>query len=220
MKTFVMTDIHGAYDHMMVALARIYEMAPEGGTIVFTGDYVDRGPKSSKVIELLMGKPLRGWRWHILKGNHEDMLVAMLRGPMFASTDEIAENNEWGPTLRSYNNYVPDDHLDWMRELPIIYADKHRVYVHAYANPAYELDAQSPQECLWDRYRPDNLDMGWRDKHVVHGHTPHEKPQLLKNRTNLDSGCFFTGTLTVGVFDDDIPGGPIQVIPITADLVG
>ncbi len=36
---------------------------------------------------------------------------------------------------------------------------------------------------------------------VVHGHTPHEAPEMLPNRINLDTGAFATNRLTCLVID-------------------
>jgi hypothetical protein len=50
---------------------------------------------------------------------------------------------------------------------------------------------------------------------VVYGHDNHpEGPLLYEGRTNLDTLAWRTGPLTVGVFDDDRPGGPIDFIVV------
>ena len=41
-----------------------------------------------------------------------------------------------------------------------------------------------------------------------------EGPLLYEGRTNLDTLAWRTGRLTVGVFDDDRPGGPVDFIVI------
>jgi serine/threonine protein phosphatase 1 len=41
-------------------------------------------------------------------------------------------------------------------------------------------------------------------------------PERLPHRTNLDTGAYFTGVLSVGVFDDAIAGGPLEILSITA----
>ena len=105
----------------------------------------------------------------------------------------------------------------WMKSLPLYYQDEHRIYVHGYAPPSVEdPDTFSEEGVLWDRYDREE-DYGWYGKHVVHGHTPRKKPELLVNRTNLDTGAVFGGPLSVGVFDDSIPGGPVDIWEITGD---
>jgi serine/threonine protein phosphatase 1 len=45
------------------------------------------------------------------------------------------------------------------------------------------------------------------------GHEPCEDgPKLFAGRTDLDTGAFYTGRLVVGVFDDGVSGGPIDLI--------
>lgn len=62
--TFAVADLHGRFDLLQEAIARI-EHHSTSGTVVFTGDYVDRGPFSSDVIERLMAGPddPSRWRW-------------------------------------------------------------------------------------------------------------------------------------------------------------
>jgi serine/threonine protein phosphatase 1 len=56
----------------------------------------------------------------------------------------------------------------------------------------------------------------------VHGHTPYwrekpdpARPECLQHRTNLDTGAYFTGVLTIGVFDNAMGGGPDTVLRAT-----
>jgi serine/threonine protein phosphatase 1 len=34
----------------------------------------------------------------------------------------------------------------------------------------------------------------------------------MKNRTNLDTFAWHTGRLVIGVFDDDTPDGPLEIL--------
>ena len=40
---------------------------------------------------------------------------------------------------------------------------------------------------------------------VVHGHTPTERPEVLRNRINIDTGAFATGRLTCLVLENSQP---------------
>jgi serine/threonine protein phosphatase 1 len=40
---------------------------------------------------------------------------------------------------------------------------------------------------------------------VVHGHTPSERPEVLPNRINIDTGAFATGRLTCVVLEGAEP---------------
>lgn len=212
-RTYAIADLHGRYDLLIAAINEIIRR-DSGGTIITLGDYIDRGPESRQIIEHLMAlrrQPRDGWQVICLKGNHEDMMVETLRRPL--------DPNWWvgnggAETLRSYGSRVPDAHLDWISALPSIHVDKHRVFVHAAVDPTRPLDDQTDEHLLWYRYI-DGADIGHGERHVVHGHTPRPHgPERLQNRTNLDTYAWRTGRLVVGVFDDDQPGGPVDLISI------
>lgn len=210
-KTYVIGDLHGQFDLMQQALAEIERSRHSGGTVVFLGDYVDRGPQSKQVVERLMQGPPAGWRWVCLKGNHEDMMAETIGGP----DEGWWLGNGGDATVASYGGDIPREHLEWCRSLPMMHQDKHRVYVHAGVEPSRPLTEMEQGESvlLWMRY-PENCDVEC-DKHVVHGHTPfRDGPVLMAGRTNLDTGAVFFGRLVVGVFDDDKPGGPAGLITI------
>ena len=115
---------------------------------------------------------------------------------------------------------VPEQHLCWMDELPLMHVDSHRVYVHAGVNPDLPLDAQDPQELLWKRYRDIDDQRGHDVRHVVHGHHPFKDgPITIEGRTNLDTLAWHTGRLVVGVFDDDVPGGPVSLLQVRGEPV-
>ena len=210
-KTYVVSDIHGMYDLMISAIGEI-EKDSDGGTIIFTGDYIDRGPKSMQVVAHVMAGPSSGnWKWIPIRGNHEDMMLQCCNG------DQIDwwVANGGGETINSYEGILNREHLMWMDGLPRLCIDKHRVYTHAGVSESYELDEQPEEITQWFRY-PSKANVGYKDKHVVHGHTPQKDgPELYENRTNLDTGAFFTNRLVVGVFDDDVEGGPIKTIEVT-----
>lgn len=209
--TYVVSDLHGRLDVLELALSAIEENAP--GTVVFTGDFIDRGPDSKGVVDRVKAGPVvGGWRWSVVRGNHEDMALHCADGTDLGWW--VA--NGGGETLASYDGPVSPDHLEWFDSLPRLTWDKHRVYVHAGLNRRVPLDEQIENDTQWKRY-PKGATAGYRDKHIVHGHTPvKDGPELFEGRTNLDTGAFFTGRLVVGVFDDDKPGGPVDLIEVRA----
>lgn len=224
--TFAIADIHGRVDLLKAAVDRIE--TSDGGTVVFLGDYVDRGPDSDSVIEFLMAGPrYPNFKWICLAGNHEAM--------MLSAVADVGDRGWWigcggDATLDSYGvakghryephgmKKIPPDHLRWMGNLPFFHEDAHRVFVHAGVNGDHvDLKDQSVEMLQWYRYAPGD-DTGYRGKHVVHGHTPQKNgPVLLKNRTNLDVGAVFYGRISIGIFDDDVAGGPIDVVSIRMD---
>ena len=213
--TYVIPDIHGRYDLLCDGLAEIAARAAgKTSVIVAIGDYVDKGPDSREVIDRLLSGVGDGFSLVALKGNHDAMMVDALRDPAKMAA-WIAKGGD--AALASYGgdpSAVPQTHIDWLDGLRLMHIDAHRLYVHAGVDPEIPLDRQSEETLLWKRY-PTGYAAGFANLHVVHGHDNYpEGPLLYEGRTNLDTLAWRTGRLTIGVFDDDRPGGPIDFIVI------
>jgi serine/threonine protein phosphatase 1 len=220
--TYAVPDLHGRYDLLVAAIERIGDRA--GGkpyTLVTLGDYVDKGPQSKQIIDRLSRGNLPGeGKLVCLAGNHEAMMLETLTTPLdpgwWISNGGDATLLSYGhPVDGAYHaEVVPQEHVDWLRALSFIHVDRHRVFVHASVDPAVPLDGQSENRLLWYRY-PSGANKGYGDRHIVHGHHPFEDgPKLFSGRTDLDTLAWKTGRLVVGVFDDEQPGGPIDLIEI------
>jgi len=115
---YAVGDIHGRADLLDDMLRRIGDDAQASGpadeaTLVFLGDYVDRGPDSRAVVErLLDGLPV-GFEIHFLKGNHEAMLLDFLEEPWRL---EHWLMNGGEATMRSYG--VDTERLMRLRAYP------------------------------------------------------------------------------------------------------
>lgn len=208
--TFAIGDIHGCIDPLDSIIDRI-ETYVAKGTVVFLGDYIDRGPDSRGVLDRLIAGPSDPWRWICLKGNHEDMMVAA-----YADSDDRAVwlGNGGLETEISFGGRVLPQHLQWATERPLMHVDRHRIFVHAGVDPAFPLERQTKRDLLWLRF-PSGESSDYWGKHLVHGHTPSlSNPATTGNRTNIDSGCVFGGKLSCAVFDDEVAGGPIDFIEV------
>ena len=72
MKIFAVSDIHGFYDEMKVALDKAgFEPNNSNHLLVGCGDYFDRGPKNLEVLQYLSTIKNKV----LIRGNHEDLLV-------------------------------------------------------------------------------------------------------------------------------------------------
>ncbi len=201
---YAIADIHGSLHKLHTLIARCQQHADgRPMTFVFLGDYIDRGPDSCGVIRTVMDLQSR-LRAIALKGNHEAFALDVIDGnaqPAFWLTQGGAE------TLQSYGvkraRELPDEHVDWLRSLPLSYDDGRRFFVHAGIDPQKPLDAQSERDLLWIRepFLSDRRDYG---RLIVHGHTPLSTgaPDWRGNRLNLDTGAVFGGPLTAAVFTD------------------
>jgi serine/threonine protein phosphatase 1 len=180
------------------------------------------------VIDLLIDLQRR-WPVVCLKGNHEELMIQAIADPGGRRLERWLEYGG-DQTLKSYGLAegddlaagVPVEHLRWMAGLPRTTGDGHRIYVHAGLMPGTPAHRQNDETCLWIRERFLQARASEFEAHVVHGHTPvwegkpdPAEPELLDHRTNIDTGAFATGVLSVAVFDADTPGGPIEVLRVT-----
>lgn len=210
---YAIGDIHGCYDRLRAALAKIEAHAglrPYSG--IFLGDYVDRGPQSREVVNQvreLVAEPKRCGTWRALRGNHERMMIDAARDPAWL--------DKWlsygaDATLRSYEGQerALADHRRWLAGLPTMIETEYHVFVHAGCSTRYPLADQPEAIRLWIRsWEKDDPDFG---KHIVYGHTPRTRPLLLAHSSGLDTGACYGGPLTVGVFDAEVAGGPIDIL--------
>lgn len=216
---FAIGDIHGEIDKLRDMLAQIEtrRVDDQPQTIVFLGDYVDRGPDSKAVVETLMVGPTNPLdTWICLKGNHEDLMISAC----YNGHDDVAVGN-WAmnggrETAASYGETgVIKAHVDWMRDLPFYHETENHIFVHAGFMPFVELENQQESVCIWIRNRFYDAPMGrgfegW--KYIVHGHTPRGGPDIQPWRVNLDTGACFGGALTAALFDRDKPGSPVDIL--------
>lgn len=231
--TYAIADLHGRFDLLCKAIDMIEADAGEaGGRLIILGDFVDRGPQSRHIIDLLMAGPQRpNWEWIVLQGNHEAMMLECLANPGIL---RWWLGNGGGETLRSYgyeqgdNMFplrIPAEHLEWLAGLPVTFEDRHRIYVHA-GVPFDQHVADAKRETLqWMLYAgydpggdsaeimPDEQHIS--GKHIVHGHEQSASHPLRKlHRTNLDSFAWATGHCAIGVWHDDYPGGPDRILDV------
>ena len=219
--TYVIPDIHGRYDLLCNGLAEIAARSKgKAGVIVTIGDYVDKGPASREVIDRLQAGVGQGLSLVALKGNHDALMVDALRNPSKMAA-WVAKGGD--AALASYGGdpaFVPQTHIDWLDGLHLMHVDAHRLYVHAGVDPEIPLDRQSEATLLCKRYSK-GFPNGFGKFHVVHGHDNcPDGPLLYEGRTNLDTLAWRTGRLTIGIFDDDQSGSPVDFIVIKGTSLG
>jgi serine/threonine protein phosphatase 1 len=212
-RIYAIGDIHGCADLVSEVMARIDDdirRRPIAHTVeVYLGDYVDRGPHSSRVLDLLAFRLVAN-RAVCLRGNHEAVMEGFLQDP------SILEH--WAPlggmqTLASYGIELRDDTetaLDLHRRFLDVFPREHELvmrclrnqfscgdflFVHAGIRPNVPIEQQDVNDLIW--IRDEFLDSTRRhERFVVHGHTPVPHPDIKPNRINIDTGAWRTGTLT------------------------
>jgi serine/threonine protein phosphatase 1 len=213
---FAIGDVHGesgklAELHEAILARIVFEKLP--AHVIHLGDYVDRGRDSRGVIEQVMAfeenyatSPVI--RVTSLMGNHEQMMLDWLGagGNSWVSQGGAETLQSYGaaPDGSDWREHIPQDHLDWMSDLPSMVRDPERklVFVHAGIDPATFPDCRD-QVRLWTR-SASFMDHGlWPQRReldglmVVHGHTPKGyEPENFPHRINVDTAACFGGPLT------------------------
>jgi serine/threonine protein phosphatase 1 len=210
-------DVHGRLD-LLESLLGLIERDAKGRqadqrTLVFLGDYVDRGPDSRGVVERLISDPPQGFATHFLKGNHEAILLDFLEDAWRldhwlmnggdatmrsygVDTERLAHGGAAPEAWReAFAEALPEAHLRFFRDLQLSVSFGDYLFVHAGVRPGVPLAAQSEADLIWIR-GPFLSHADPFDKIVVHGHTPEPEPVARQNRIGIDTGAVFTGRLT------------------------
>lgn len=201
-KIFAIGDIHGCLDKLKTLLGMI-QLDWDKDLMVFLGDYVDRGPDSRGVIELLLDlKKEHADRLIFLKGNHEWMFTQFLKGEDY----DLFLKNGGRKTLESYSVEkgkidIPQSHRDFLDHLDLYFETDDYIFVHAGLRPYISISEQSPEDLLWIRshFLKSSYDWG---KRVIFGHTPFSVPFIEANKVGIDTGAVYGGRLTCLVLPD------------------
>jgi serine/threonine protein phosphatase 1 len=198
--TFVIGDIHGCSDLLSQLLKKIKPLA-EDDTVIFMGDYIDRGPDSKSVVDIVLKLRAEHQRVITLMGNHEVMLLGAIRGHghnEFLNMGGSATLKSYAIPPESINDMaamLPKTHLAFLQELLPYWEDEDYIYVHAGLQPGVHLSQQSPDWLFWSRdaFIDSIYNFG---KKVIYGHTPYDKPKMDDYKIGIDTGAVYGNTLT------------------------
>ncbi|MDB5653456.1 MAG: serine/threonine protein phosphatase [Tardiphaga sp.] len=221
-RVYAISDIHGRSDLLQqlftVIDVDIKTSQPARAIQVFLGDYVDRGPDSRGVLDLLIERG-QSHETVFLKGNHESFFLDVLHDPA-----KLSDWRQYGGllTLLSYGVHptmnpnskdqvtlikalveaMPADHVRFLENLQPSFTCGDFFFVHAGVRPGVPLDKQREEDLFWIRedFLNSEDDFG---KFVVHGHTPVSVPDIRRNRINIDTGAYATGNLTLLTMQGD-----------------
>ena len=213
---YAIGDIHGHAKKLKGLLkAIIAHSKNQSGpfTIVFVGDYIDRGPEIKETIRCVRHDIPAGWKAVYLRGNHEHELLTFLKTP--------ASNMQWFQwggveTCQDYGVQVYDAHglrspetlaaellkavtsngdLAWMEATQLYHQIGPYTFVHAGVRPGISLANQMSQDLLFIRDDFHNRPHGLATT-IIYGHTILAEPLLADDRIGIDTGAYTGGPLT------------------------
>jgi len=213
-RIYAIGDIHGRADRLMEIYDQIagdLEARPvRNATIVDLGDYIDRGPDSAAVLELMISPPsrLKGVRRVPLIGNHEALCLRAFDGDVRAETHWLENGGNdclrsWNLKRETWRAMAPPEHIGFMRGLALTHIQGDYLFVHAGIRPMIAIEEQKPHDLIW--IREPFLDYNGPHPYVVvHGHTPESMaPTVRYNRIGIDTGAAYGGPLTCLILEDD-----------------
>jgi serine/threonine protein phosphatase 1 len=219
-RIYAVGDIHGCAGLLANIFDRIdddLKLRPTPEVLqIFLGDYIDRGPDSREVIELLIARQ-RENDVVFLKGNHEIFMMNFIETPSILQDWQrlggLQTLMSYGitPTINAnaavqaqiavdFNRVLPESHRQFLGHLKSFFTCGDFFFVHAGVRPGIPLEKQREEDLLWIRqeFLFCKNDFG---KIVVHGHTPVQYPDVQSNRINIDTGAYATGRLTCLVLE-------------------
>ena len=217
-RLYAVGDVHGRLDlltamHRAIA-AEIAREGPADWRIVHLGDYIDRGPDSSGVLDFVIAARTQDPRNIVLPGNHEAGLLDFLSDPredsLFVRFGGVQTAQSYGVDLlgggtigegrRALLEAIPRAHVETLLDLPFSVEFGDFFFCHAGIRPGVPLSRQTPHDLIW--IRDEFLGhAGLHPKVIVHGHTPQAEPEILPNRIDVDTLAWKSGRLTALVVD-------------------
>lgn len=196
-RIFAFGDVHGRLDRLRALLGRLTAMDP-AARLVFLGDYIDRGPQSRQVVDLLLELVRRRPDTVLLMGNHE---AALQRYGASSGPEDLRLLRAMGfqATLDSYGAapgleglaFLPPEHRDFFAGLRRWHVEGGWVFCHAPIAPGVDPDLAGPVEL--DRLLSSRLIDGeaWAasGKTLVFGHVPFETPLVAPGLIGVDTGA-------------------------------
>lgn len=189
-RRLAISDIHGCALTFRALLDKVG--LNRSDQLFILGDLINRGPRSSKVVDDVLGLVDAGYDAHTLRGNHEEILLHIAK----AGTQELPLLLRTRNAMDMLNKEgrVKKRFLNLFRLLPYCIETEGFYLVHA----GFNLMAKDPMSdfhaMVWQR--PFLLMEGTvNGRRVVHGHQPQRMSRIRRAVTDghgaigIDNGC-------------------------------
>lgn len=193
---YAIGDIHGGAKTFRALLERIDLRRDD--RLYLLGDYIDRGPNSKRVLDIILKLIESGFDVRPLRGNHESMLIDAIYNANSENSKIYIKS--WGAeTLKSFGITSPADlpsrYLQFLESLPCLLEDGQFIFVHASLDMSKDdpITQTAPECMLWGNggIISDNEIPG---RTIVSGHrirnAGHIKASLDQPHIQIDNGAF------------------------------
>lgn len=215
-RLYAIGDVHGCHLPLVELLSRIEAdhaaRAPKPCFIVFLGDLIDRGPASREVLALLRARPPGFADVHVIKGNHEEMMVRCLTGEpnlipdwlrhgghacaaSYGIDPSVLHDTDIYRLEHTLLSHIPKADIDYLAGAVDQVRFGDYLLVHAGIRPGVPLEHQTGRDLRWIRQEFLSSDLV-HEAFIIHGHTITEAVDIQPNRIGLDTGAYRSGRLS------------------------
>jgi serine/threonine protein phosphatase 1 len=220
LRVYAIGDVHGRADLLknLFALidADLARRPSARAQQIMLGDYIDRGPASREVIDLILARAAQH-EVVALKGNHDAFVLQALDDPAamgdwlmmdgvetlasYGLTSANVARSRLSDLARAFATALPERHLEFFRGLKSSFSCGDFFFAHAGVRPGIDLSLQAEDDLLWIRqeFLRYGGDFG---KVIVHGHSPVRDVEFHPNRIAVDTAAYTSGKLTALVIED------------------
>ena len=237
---FAIGDIHGHADELMamhtVMRSEIDSQTEFQHSIVYLGDYIDRGPDSKRTLEILSSGIGRKVDEVFLVGNHDQYLielisldpsldryfinfwfekggVATMRSLGVTGYGRLLDANDLQELQARCVSALGSNLVAFLKRLKPVHKNGDYVFVHAGIDPSVKLEDQEFADLLLIREPFLSCSASWSHPFcVVHGHSI-SMPSVHSHRVSVDAGCNKNGALCAVQIKEDL----LRFIAVTQD---
>jgi serine/threonine protein phosphatase 1 len=204
-RTIAIGDVHGCLKALEALIHAIEPRADD--RIVMLGDYVDRGPDSRGVLDLLIGLRSK-CRLVTILGNHDQMMLDALKGGHpydWFGCGGLEALDSYGPGRNMA--LVPRKHVEFLESCVPFHETETHIFVHANFYDDIPMSEQCDAMLRWES-------LGWltpgphqSGKRAILGHTSQISGEILDlgHLVCIDTFCYGGGWLTaLEVFTEEV----------------
>lgn len=185
MKYFILADIHGYYDQMLVALDKAgYDRTNRDHFLISLGDAFDRGPKPREVMGYLLNTYTD--RRALILGNHEDLMEQAICRHSFQPHDEhngaiqtakliTGADNEFDALIKLRNDCLYNDYIHVCQDY---FETKNSIFVHGWI-PTETINRKVKAIDDWRNASKDS----WRSARWINGMLAWYNGAFIPNKT-------------------------------------
>lgn len=184
MRTIAIGDIHAEYEKLTSLLDKISPQKDD--TLVFLGDYIDRGSKARQVVDKIID--MKNYcNCVYLMGSHE---YALLHSKSDDYYNYLFWNYGGDKTVESYGGYenIFKVHGEFFKSLKYYYLTDKYLFIHAGIRPGIPLEHQNPVDMVYIRSEFFDNKHDLKQK-IIFGHTEFEQPRIWQDKICIDTGC-------------------------------